>query len=424
MADPTFASLDDALLAGGITDPGTPPAPPAAPAVPPAEAPAPPTVPAVPAADASKPAIVAATSPALVPSSTPAPSSSVPAADANPPAAKPDRFAGIELPPYAKPGTAASFQKLKDKAEADIVALETQLAELRSKADAPVSADKLPKEVAEELATLRTFRETHALEADPVFEQKFAAPLVAIDDAIYAKFAEIGVPPAAIEQMKGFGGPAALDLDDMYAKLEAAGKDTTGLKRFVEAKLTSREVLMDDKVKAVKEAKENYGKFAEARKTEQVKAEKAKLDEVAQHLDTMVKLSPQFAVEELPAAATPDQKKAHETHKSFITGLQTRMSELAKDMNPSNFAQAIAAWGIAHVFKAKLDAETGVTKALQAELATVKGKLDKIVAAGAAPKPGAPSTPRGKGEPKPVSQFGSTEEAFAALQDEQKANQE
>ena len=318
----------------------------------------------------------------------------------------------------------ADFQCPYCKAEADIVALEAKVAELSAKADGPVSADKLPKEVAEELESLRQFRETHALEGDPVFDKKFAAPLQALDEAIYAKFTEIGVPPAAIEQMKGFGGPAALDLEDMYAKLEAAGKDTTSLKRFVEAKLVKREELADERTKAIAEAKTNYTKFRETRSQETTAAEKARLEEVQQHLSQMISLSPQFKLDDLPPNATAEQKKAHESSKNFLGIVQERMAAISKEMTPTNYAQAVAAMGMAYVFKAKLDAEVGVTKALQTELTETKARLETVLNAGRAPKPGVTTTPRSKGTPKPTDQFASTEDAFARYQEQQAAAQD
>lgn len=426
MADTTFSSLDEALSGAGFTDtlPATPPAPPVV-VAPSSDLPIPATSP---TATPPEPVVVppvAATPPPVVPPvvATPPPSAALP--PATPPATPPaDLFASVTLPPYAKPATSAAFQQVKDLAAAEIKKRDEELTKLRAQATAPISADKLPKEVADELAELRKFRETTALENDPIFEQKYSAPLAEIDAAIYEKFSALGVPPKSIEDIKAMGGPAALDLDDMYVKLDAAGKDTTGLKRFVEAKLVRREELLDEKSKAVKAAKENYGKFAEDRKQREAKAEETKLTEVNSVLTNILQIDPNFAVEELPVGATEDQKKANLAHKEFITGLKTRMDSLSKEMTPSNFAQTVASWGIAHIFKARLDAEMGVTKALQADLATTKARLETILKAGAAPKPGGQTVPRSKGTPKQADQFGSVDEAFAAAEAAQKAQQD
>lgn len=421
MADTTFSSLDDALSGAGFTDtpPATPPAPPVV-VAPSSDLPIPASPPVTPPEPVVVPP-VAAIPPPVVPPVVATP----PPVAALPPAAPPaDLFASVTLPPYAKPATSAAFQQVKDLAAAEIKKRDEELTKLRAQATAPISADKLPKEVADELAELRKFRETTALESDPIFEQKYSAPLAEIDATIYEKFSALGVPPKSIEDIKAMGGPAALDLDDMYAKLDAAGKDTTGLKRFVEAKLVRREELLDEKNKAVKAAKENYGKFAEDRKQREAKVEETKLTEVNSVLTNILQIDPNFSVEELPAGATEDQKKAHGAHKEFITGLKTRMDSLSKEMNPSNFAQMVASWGIAHIFKARLEAEEGVTKALQTELTTTKARLDTILKAGAAPKPGGQTVPRSKGTPKQADQFGSVDEAFAAAEAAQKAQQD
>ena len=210
----------------------------------------------------------------------------------------------------------------------------------------------------------------------------------------------------------------------MYAKLEAAGKDTTSLKRFVEAKLVKREELADERTKAIAEAKTNYTKFRETRSQETTAAEKARLEEVQQHLSQMISLSPQFKLDDLPPNATAEQKKAHESSKNFLGIVQERMAAISKEMTPTNYAQAVAAMGMAYVFKAKLDAEVGVTKALQTELTETKARLETVLNAGRAPKPGVTTTPRSKGTPKPTDQFASTEDAFARYQEQQAAAQD
>jgi len=363
--DNTFATLAEVLPTGPAEV--TPPVAPTVSATPPVE-----STPAAPVISAA---------PVVEPQDT------APAA----PAA--DTLDGVSLPPYAKPATTAAFDKVKELARTELSKRDARIKELEEASTQPVSVDKLPKEVADELAELRAFRESLSVEGDPVFEKKFGEPLKKLDESIFSKFREAGLGDKVIDGIKAVGLDE-LDYADLYSKMEAAGLDATRLKLVVEAKRIQREDLKESRDEAIKEAKNNSGKFHEERRKDSEQTEFKKLETVQTTTNSLVGRTPAFQLKEVPAGASAEQKAAIDKHNAFIGTVRNEVATFAKEMTPESYAQAIAAFGLARIFRAEAISERALTKDLSAKLSAANDRLTKLEASGRSTKPGESVTAR------------------------------
>jgi hypothetical protein len=300
---------------------------------------------------------------------------------------------GVSLPPYAKPATTEAFNKVKDTARAELQKRDERIKELEEASTQPVSADNLPKEVADELAELRAFRESLSVEGDPVFEKKFGEPLKKLDESIFSKFREAGLGDKVIDGIKAVGLDE-LDYADLYSKMEAAGLDATRLKLVVEAKRIQREDLKESRGEAIKEAKNNSGKFHEERRKDSEQTEFKKLETVQTTTNSLVGRTPAFQLKEVPAGASAEQKAAIDKHNAFIGTVRNEVATFAKEMTPESYAQAIAAFGLARIFRAEAISERALTKDLSAKLSAANDRLTKLEASGRSTKPGESVTAR------------------------------
>lgn len=353
----------------------------------------------------------------------PAPPTSPEAARPAPSATPPDALDEVKLPPYAKPNTAKAFDEVKSAARKTIAEREARIKELETGGTSPITEDRLPAPLAAELADLRKFRAAHALEGDPFFEERFTAPVQAIDEAIYNKFRDAGVPERTIESIKSFGGPDETDLDDLYSKLMAAGKDVQSLRRGVEAKLTQREELVEKRKDTLAEAHANLGKFAEDRKQEAGRAEEERRNQTLTTVNFLLEKTPLFQPRGTPAGTPPAERAANETRNAFIGTLRNEVAALAAAYTPDNYAQAVAGLALAKVFRADLIAEQGLAKAHKTALDAANTRLAKLEASGRAVKPGEAVTARVSPE-KPGALFNTTaDEAFDAFEKSQRERQ-
>lgn len=171
----------------------------------------------------------------------------------------------VKLPAYAKPNTAASFDALKSAAKA-------QLAEVQSKLDAATreleelraNASKVDPAIEKELQELRAHRDATAVEEDPVFQARFAAPLQSAEETIYSRLRREGAPEDVISDIRKLAGTLdegllGIDWKSIYA---AYPKSEVTVMRA----LADIDDVQQQKADALKLAKENKAKWAETRR--------------------------------------------------------------------------------------------------------------------------------------------------------------
>src|SRR6185503_8432341 len=139
----------------------------------------------------------------------PADNNTPPANDKTPPEddKKPtDDFDAITLPPYSKPKTNESFDKLKTLARERVAAAEQERDALKKERDelAAKLGNGIPVELESELKELRSFRSKLDVEADPEFKT-FDKTIADNTESIYARLKADGFTDEHIAKIKALG---------------------------------------------------------------------------------------------------------------------------------------------------------------------------------------------------------------------------
>lgn len=282
-----------------------------------------------------------------------------------------DIFAGIELPPHAKPKSVEAWTALKIKASQEIAARDQKLAEaeIKQKELEAKLQNPIPEETVKELEELRAFRARLDVDLDPKF-QEFDKKVNETHEFIYAQLRQNGViGEEGIEKMKKLGGPDPSKVD--MEKIFEAMKDPATQRR-IEAKMADVEMLRYQKEQAVKSTKDNVGQYMKEREvayknatTQHNTATKTRLGELMGKLDYF---KPKTAAVNADTAA----KKDAEEHNVFVKDVQGQIEGALNDDSPE--MRAIMLAGMAQLIYLQKVHE----KAL-ANHATEKAALEKSV---------------------------------------------
>lgn len=396
---------------------------------------APPVAPVAPAAPAAPVAPEAPKSPtAAAPPVAPAPpappaSPAAPVIPATPPAPAPvkDKMDEVELPPYTKPKAAEAFATVKQIARQQIDAVikerEELSAKLKTAEEKASQAGKLPPEVEKELKELRDFRKRLDVEYDPSFKQ-FDSQIQQTDESILGKLKEIGVSEENIKKIRETG-VGEVEWDDILPKLPSQAR------RFVEAKLVSREDLGEQKKRAITTAKNNADGFIADREKEEERLATQVAQEVTTHFNELTSKLSWFKRATPPPTATPEEKAGAEAHNKFMDHVESVIKDAAEDDSPES--KAILTLGYVQMMqlqretaamRAGLDSQTKAWEAKEAALnAKIKEQFDFIERIKRSSSSSFNSVPVVEGGVKPAKPIGSEsgQEALDRMRGEQLA---
>lgn len=252
-----------------------------------------------------------------------------------------DIFAGIDLPPHAKPKSVEAWTALKIKASQEIAARDQKLAEAAAKQkelEAKLQ-NPIPEDTAKELEELRAFRAKLDVDLDPKFRE-FDKKVNETHEFIYEQLRQNGViGEEGIEKMKKLGGPdpSKVNMDAIFEAM----KDPA-LQRRIEAKMADVEMLRYQKEQAVKATKDNVGQYMKEREeafksatTHHNTATKTRLGELMGRLDY-------FQPKTVKADADAATKKEAEEHNSFVKDVQGQIEGALNDDSPEMRAIMLA----------------------------------------------------------------------------------
>jgi len=328
-----------------------------------------------PSANDNVPAVKETTDEVVPVKETPAPST--------PPA---DEFDAIALPPYTKPNTAKSFEQLKTAARTKLATVEAEREAFKKELEAAKSAAPVAPvaaEVEKELKELREFRQKMDVEADPSFKD-FDAKIASNTEAIYSRMEAAGLDKSIIERVKALGGPGEVDWDKVAAKLPG------NFRRFLDAKIVDNEDLIDKKKAAIEAAKKNSTEFLKSRESQitGTAAERQAKTE-AQIAELTPKALPWMVKKTAAADATPEVKAEIERHNKLVADVSKDLADAKADDSPEMRAILVLSYGQFRRGQIDLAQERANSAALvdnhkkeiaavNAKLAEVTGKLDKI----------------------------------------------
>lgn len=287
-----------------------------------------------------------------------------------------DEFDAFEIP-GAKPKASEAFNKVKDLARERVAALSKERDELNEKVkELSAKADAgLPKEIQEELNSLRSFRASMDVEADPAFST-YDKTIAENLDAIYTKLASAGVPADQIAKIKELGGPAEVDWGAPGVTL------STTLRRYLDSKLVENETLAEKKQAALKSAKASALQYVATKQEESTKNAEARNKAVSDEITALLPKFTWFRELKPKDGATEDEKASIEAHNELISNAKKTFEDAASDDSPA--MRAILALGHAQLMKTKADfaalkASSAAKEAkLTAELTEANKLIEKI----------------------------------------------
>lgn len=288
-------------------------------------------------------------------------------------ARKPDALDAVTLPPHAKPKSVEAFDKIKQVAREQVIAVSKELEDTKKKLEVAEAAAKSapPPEALKELEDLRTWRKHADIESAPEFKA-FDSQVAKNLEQVYGKLTEAGMPPENLAKIKELGGPVNVDMEPILEKMSPT------VRRYIEAKLIDNESLADKKKDAIEAAKKDAENFFKGKKDAAEKTTAATVETEKKTVDAVLKLVPWMTEPKAPDNATEDQKKGVENHKAFITSTRERIDAALKDRSPESRAEAVVGTQWAYWYKTQF--ELAHAKRLEAEklLAERTAELDKI----------------------------------------------
>lgn len=293
-------------------------------------------------------------------------------------AAKKDDLDAVELPPYAKPATTQSFEKVKQLAREKIAAAAKERDELRAKLEEveKTAKDGLPAEAKKELEELREFRAKVDVEADPKFKE-FDATIVSNTEAIYSKLAANGFSPDAIKKIKEMGGPDKVDWDGLANRIPST------LKRYVESKLVENEDLIEKRKQAVEKAKENAAEYLKSREGELSRSDSEHATRSTEEWNKEIKPKISWMViQNIPKDAKPEDRKAAEAHNKLVTDIEADLKDAFEDPSPKMKAILASGYAVSKKLRFEYDLLKATSEAkvasLEKDLKDAKDMIERI----------------------------------------------
>jgi len=284
----------------------------------------------------------------------------------------PGIFDDIQLPPHARQKSGEAFATVKERAltelkarDEKIAALEKEKTELAEKVKNPI-----PKELTEEVETLRKWRAAVEVEQDPKWTQ-FDTQITQNLEQVLTKLKGIGMTEDQAKSIRDLKGE--IDWDALLEKVPSQ------VKNYVNAKLIESEGIKDKKTSELQVAKKNADAYLkeravqqEATKTASSKVVKATVDQyiAGEGFDWMKPIT-------LDAKATDADKENKKNHDLFVAETKKRLEHMIVNDSPENHAEAIAGTALAYFYKAKSD---GLEKTLADTIKAHKAASEELAA--------------------------------------------
>lgn len=288
-----------------------------------------------------------------------------------------DIFSDVQLPPNARPNSASAFATVKERALTEIAAREKTIEDLKrnvAELDAKVKATPtIPPEVEAELTDLRQWRAKLDIDADPQFKE-FDKTIASTEEFIYAQLKRSPkVSDAMIEQIKGLGGPANVNLTRLFEHLQ----DPT-LQRIVESKVADIEVQKFTREQAIKATKANVQGYLKEREEKFKQAATGHNDATRKELEGIISKSSWFQKKQAKDDATPDERAQIDAANKVIDEVRQELELGLQDDSPR--MRAIMLTGMAKCFwlQSANEAKEAKIKELTSQVTDLTTKLNKV----------------------------------------------
>jgi hypothetical protein len=249
---------------------------------------------------------------------------------------------------------------------------------------------KLPEDVERELTELRNFRRAKDIESDPVFQQKYNAPIQQLETETLGLMKTWGLPDELEKFISDNGGATAVRYSQ---ELMPNGKETKAswFKREIWDNLNdAQKEDLDDNIRSVRQLKKAQDREIQAAKSDAQKWEAARAEQQEKQAkdwhakateirDQMVKKLGVMGVEWEPKPeATPEEKEIARVHNERLKRSVGLYAQMVGNMDPEvEIPKAFAAAQAMYLSELVQDKDKELTELRKAH-DELKEKYDKI----------------------------------------------
>ena len=281
----------------------------------------------------------------------------------------------VQLPPHARPKSGEAFATVKTLAKEEIRKAREELAAAKAKlTEIEPKVGQLPEDVSKELEELRAYRASTDIEKAPE-AVKAREAVQTIEQQVLDVLKQNGLNEDGLKHIEEIGGVANVDWKPILEKLPEQTQD------YLKFKIAEHKSKIADQQTVVSNLKEKAGEFLKAREEEAQQAQ-AQADSTRQEsAESILRTLPFAQVQEVPADAKPEDKKAIEQSNAVAKELRDRVAVGLGDTSPEMHATLAVSAALAFRYNAQNKAWAKAHEALKKELDSTKAELDKIRAA-------------------------------------------
>jgi hypothetical protein len=266
--------------------------------------------------------------------------------------------------------TASTYKKQAQEAES----LRQKLVEYEQKPPAPPDYEDL-----------RKFRAVFDIQSDPDFQNKYDVPINQAKANIYGIMKQHGASDELLQSIEAQGGPDKIDQKWWQSTLSKLPMtDAERLKRNIVDVADLSEKRVGEIMNSAQNAEQYYASRDEALVERFTKQE----DESINYIQEQIKAqNADWALpKEIPSGATPEQRKAIESHNAQAAQLEQMFMGAMYPQTPQARADVAAAAAMSHMLTNQLRTEQTARQRMEAQIKQLSDENNRLKGAGRMPR--------------------------------------
>lgn len=266
--------------------------------------------------------------------------------------------------------TASTYKKQAQEAES----LRQKLQEYEQKPPAPADYEDL-----------RKFRAVFDIQSDPDFQNKYDVPINQAKANIYGIMKQHGASDELLQSIEQQGGPEKIDQKWWQSTLSKLPlTDAERLKRSIVDVADLSEKRVGEIMNSAQNAEQYYKSRDEALVERFTKQEEESLNYIQEQIKAQ---NADWALpKEIPAGATPEQRKAIESHNAQAAQLEQHFMGAMYPQTPQARADVAAAAAMSHILTNQLRAEQTTRQRMDAQIKQLTDENNRLKGAGRMPR--------------------------------------
>jgi len=266
--------------------------------------------------------------------------------------------------------TASVYKKQAQEAES----LRQKLVEYEQKPPAPADYEDL-----------RKFRAVFDIQSDPDFQHKYDVPINQAKANIYGIMKQHGASDELLQSIEAQGGPDKIDQKWWQSTLSKLPMtDAERLKRGIVDVADLSEKRVGEIMNSAQNAEQYYKSRDEALVERFSKQEEESLNYIQEQIKSQ---NADWALpKEIPAGATPEQRKAIESHNAQAAQLEQLFYGAMYPQSPQARADVAAAAAMSHMLTNQLRTEQTARQKMDAQIKQLTEENNKLKGAGRMPR--------------------------------------